>query len=198
MSSRFLDVLKRATVSQKSSTPFARRSPSGSVASKSQNASTPSLAQTSLRSNAASPVAGSKLSESISNTYNQTKSTISNRVATLQRVGYESLSSFQFCAPSTSHTQSSSNLPFDKSYLPEYRENYWMTLVSGLFSGLGYYLLDDGTSFATILLLPPDLIPPTYQERTRHILPSLVVVARTNRLRGFGDRFSSALSAGYV
>lgn len=100
MSSRFLEILKRATVSQKSSSPFARRSASGSVASKSANAPPQSLAQTSLRTNSAAPMTGTTLAESVSKTYSQTKSTISNRVATIQRVGYETLHSRQLLASS--------------------------------------------------------------------------------------------------
>lgn len=102
MSSRFLEILKRATVSQKSSTPFARRSASGSVASKSQNAPPQSLAQTSLRTNAAAPMTGATLAESVSKTYSQTKSTISNRVAAIQRVGCATLPSRQLWASSAS------------------------------------------------------------------------------------------------
>ena len=33
------------------------------------------------------------------------------------------------------------------------RGNYWMSLLSGLFSGVGYYLLDDGMCERKIALL---------------------------------------------
>ena len=87
MSGRLITFAKRASVSQKSGTPFVARGAQAKAAV--QQNKPASLANASLRSNTLSNPTISKLNESIKESYQKSRTMISERVASMQNFGYE-------------------------------------------------------------------------------------------------------------
>lgn len=140
MSGRISTFIKRAALFKKSDSPFAARASNSTAATPSTRKS---LASSSLRSSSAPSAQAAKVTQSIKYSYEQTREALVSKMNLIQVKTYETSPPHLF--PSFllfSASLSAKNVPQLTDLCCS--EGYWVSLMSGLITSLGYYLLDDG------------------------------------------------------
>lgn len=146
MSGRLVDTFKRTLSSQKSSSRSVRSSQHTNIAHKSQNGNSLSGNSGFVRTGLTNPVMSEKMTENVRNAYSSSREAIRSSVAEVGRLGYASRISDFFANDFGPSLSADANIYLTLALnLYHHSNNYWVTLLSGLIYGLGYYLIDDGT-----------------------------------------------------